>query len=177
MAKQTKKTRQTAKMKDPSARPKARPAPPTTPDVADGPTLERLEAIAGGADEDDPRLLLDRDLSREANKLDAETEEQVDALRIDLVQDGGESRTTDGTGRVVDDTAEEEVARFTEAGPMQSDQGAASVEPGRDDTSRVLRRHHPNTGIARSQDVVEGNLDEPRDEKIAERKVDEGTAA
>ena len=42
---------------------------------------------------------------------------------------------------------------------------------------RVLRRHHPNTGIARAQDVVEGNLDQPRDEEVMERKVDEGTAA
>ena len=73
--------------------------------------------------------------------------------------------------------AEEEIARFTEVGPMQPDQGVVSVEPGRDDTSRVLRRHHPNTGIARAQDVVEGNLDQPRDEEVMERKVDEGTAA
>ncbi len=150
---------------------------PQPGDVADAATLERLESIAGGADEDDRRLLLDPDLSREMSKLDATIEEELDALRVDLVQDGGVSRTTDSSGRVVDDTAEEELARFTETGPMQPDQGVVSVEPGRDDTSRVLRRHHPNTGIARAQDVVEGNLDEPRDEEIMERKVDEGTAA
>lgn len=62
-------------------------------------------------------------------------------------------------------------------GPMQPDQGVVTVEPGRDDTSQVLRRHHPNTGIARAQDVIEGNLDEPRDEEVMERKADEGTAA
>ena len=146
-------------------------------DVATEATLERLEAIAGGADEDDPRLLLDRNLSREVDKLDAITEEEIDALRVDLVQDEGESHTTDSSGRVVDDVAEEEVARFTEVGPMQPDQGVVSVEPGRDDTSRVLRRHHPNTTVARAQDVVEGNLDEPRNEEVTERKVDEGTAA
>ena len=146
-------------------------------DIADAATIDRLEAIAGGAEEDDPRLLLDPDLRREADKLDAGTEEELDALRINLVQDGGESHTTDGSGRVVDDVAEEEIARFTEVGPMQPDQGVATVEPGRDDTSRVLRRHHPNTAIARVQDVVEGNLDEPRDEEVMERQVDEGTAA
>jgi hypothetical protein len=131
-------------------------------DVADAATIDRLEAIAGGADEDDPRLFLDPNLSREADKLDATTEEEIDALRVDLVQDGGESHTADSSGRVVDDAAEEEIARFTEVGPMQADQGVVSVEPGRDDTSRRLRRHHPNTSIARAQDAVEGNLDEPR---------------
>ena len=146
-------------------------------DVATEPTIERLEAIAGGADEDDPRLFADRDLSRKMSELDATTEEEVDALRVDLVQDGGESHTTDSSGRVVDDAAEEEISRFTEVGPMQPDQGVVSVEPGREDTSGVLRRHHPNTAVARAQDVVEGNLDEPRDEEIGERKVDEGTAA
>jgi len=62
-------------------------------DVADAATIDRLEAIAGGFDEDDPRLLLDPALSREADKLDASTEEEIDALRVNLVQDGGESRT------------------------------------------------------------------------------------
>lgn len=146
-------------------------------DAADAATIDRLSAIAGGADEDDPRLFQDKHLSREIEKLDAETEEEIDALRVDLVQDGGESHTDDSSGRIVDDTAEEELARFTEVGPMQADQGVASVEPGRDDTSRVLRRHHPNTEVARAQDVVEGNLDEPRDEEVVEPKRDEGTAA
>ena len=142
-------------------------------DIATEATIDRLEAIAGGADEDDPRLL-DPKISREFDKLQAETEEEVDALRVNLVQDGA-SRTSDSSGRVVDDTAEEELARFTEVGPMLADQGVVSVEPGRDDTSRVLRKHHPN--IARAEAVVEGNLDEPRNEEIMDRKVDEGTAA
>lgn len=146
-------------------------------DTADTATIERLSAIAGGADEDDPRLFENENLSGEIDKLDAQTEEEIDALRVDLVQDGGESHTTDTSGRVVDGVAEEELARFTEVGPMQPDQGVVSVEPGRDDTSRVLRRHHSNTQVARAQDVVEGNLEEPRDEEVMERKVDEGTAA
>ena len=147
------------------------------PATADAATLDRLESIAGGTDEDDPRLYLDPRFSKEADKLDASTEEEVDALRVNLVQDGGKSHSTDTSGRVVDDTAEEEIARFTEVGPMQPDQGVVSAELGQDDTSRVLRRHHPNTAIARAQDVVEGNLDEPRNEEVTERKVDEGTAA
>lgn len=146
-------------------------------DVATEATLDRLEAIAGGADEDDPRLFEEEDLAADVDALDAETEEEVDALRVNLYQDDDEtSATRDGTGRIVDDAAEEELARFTEVGPMQPDQGVVSAEPGRDDTSEVLRRHHPNTSVARSQDVVEGNLDEPRDEELMDRKVDEGTA-
>lgn len=179
MSKQTHNSPQKANPQESSSRRNTQPLPgPADPDdTATAPTIDRLEAIAGGADEDDPRLFLDRDLSRKVSELDASTEEEIDALRVNLVQDQGESHTTDSSGRVVDDTSEEELARFTEVGPMQPDQGVVSVEPGRDDSSRILRRHHPNTTVARAEDVVEGNLDEPRNEEIMERKVDEGTAA
>lgn len=133
--------------------------------------LDRLRALTKNEPED-PRMM-----EREIFKLDASTEEEVDALRVNLLQDDGRPQSRDGSGRVVDEVAEESLARFTEAGPMADDRGAESVVPGREDTSRVLRRHHPNSGIARSEDVVEGNLDEPRDESRVERKVDEGTAA
>lgn len=177
MAKRTEKAQSTQPSNDKNPESRRQQAANRGEDTADAATIERLAAIAGGADEDDPRLFEDEDLSREIDKLDAETEEEIDALRLDLVQDGGESHTTDTSGRIVDDTAEEELARFTEVGPMQPDQGVVTVEPGRDDTSRVLRRHHPNTEVARAQDVVEGNLDEPRDEEVMDKKVDEGTAA
>jgi hypothetical protein len=176
MVKHTRKSQQKTNSKESSIRRNTQP-PAAPDDTATAPTIDRLEAVAGGADKDDPRLFLDRNLSREVSELDASTEEEIDALRVNLVQDQGESHTTDSSGRVVDDTAEEEIARFTEVGPMQPDQGVVSVEPGRDDSSRILRRHHPNTSVARAEDVVEGNLDEPRDEEIMERKVDEGTAA
>ncbi len=140
-----------------------RPGAETSEDIAVAATIDRLEAIAGGADEDDPRLL-DRKLGREFDELQAATEEEIDALLLNLAQDGG-SRSNDSSGRVVDEAAEGEIARFTEAGPMQDDQGAISVEPGRDDTSRVLRRHQPKA--VRGQGVVEANLDEPRDEEVA----------
>jgi hypothetical protein len=135
--------------------------------------VERIEVLAAGADDQDVE---DDDLGEKLNELAATTEEEVDALRVNLFQDDELSSTRDGSGRVVDDTAEERIARFTEADPMQGGIGALSVSPGRDDTSRTLRRHHPNTTIARSDAVVEGNLDEPMDESVGERKVDEGTA-
>lgn len=116
-------------------------------------------------------------IRQETRKLNASTEEEVDALRVDLFQEDERPNARDGSGRVVDDIAEARIAKFTEAGPHTDGRGAESLEPGRDDTSKILRRHHPNTRIARAEDVVEGNLDEPREETRGERKVDEGTAA
>ena len=146
----------------------------TTEDVGSDSTLERVEVLAAGAqDRDDIEA---DDLGEKLAELAVTTEEEVDALRVNLLQDDEPPSTRDSSGRVVDDTAEERVAPFTEADPMQPDIGVVSVEPGRDDTSGVLRRHHPNTTIARSDAVVEGNLEEPMDETIMDRKVDEGTA-
>jgi N utilization substance protein A len=138
-------------------------------------TLERLEALTGGAE--DERAILEGEPGREMDELDASSGEEVDALKVNLMQDGGDFSARDGSGLVVDDIAEEKIAEFTDVGPFQGDQGAISLVPGRDDTSARIRRHHPNTQIARADAVVEGNLDEPQDENIEERKVDEGTAA
>lgn len=117
------------------------------------------------------------DLGTEIHKLDATTDEELDALEVNLHQDDERPNTRDGTGYVVDELAEEKVGKFTEVGPLQGDRGAVSVMPGRDNTSETLRRHHPNSALARAEDVVEGNLDEPRADIATERKVDEGTAA
>jgi transcription termination/antitermination protein NusA len=103
-------------------------------------------------------------IRRETRKLDASTEEEVDALRVDFFQEDEPADARDGSGHVVDDLAEASLAKFTEVGPRADDRGAESLEPGRDDTSRTLRRHHPNTGIARSEGVVEGNLEDPQEE-------------
>jgi hypothetical protein len=147
----------------------------TTPeDLGNESDFERVEVLAAGAEDRDD--IEEDGLGEKLNELAVTTEEEVDALRVNLLQDDELPSTRDSSGRVVDDTAEERLAPFTEADPMQPDIGVVSVEPGRDDTSRVLRRHHPNTTIARSDAIVEGNLDEPMDETITERKVDEGTA-
>lgn len=123
------------------------------------------------------RAVKNASLGEEIHKLDATTDEELDALKVNLRQEDERQNVRDGSGRVVDELAEEEVGKFTEVGPLQDDRGAISVTPGRDDTSETLRQHHPNTALARAQDVVEGNLDEPRDDVIVERKRDEGTAA
>ena len=149
-------------------------------DIADGATLDRLEAITGG-EEEEP-VLADGDAlpsgvtRQQLDQSDAEAAEEIDALTVNLYQDDEIPDTRDGTGRITDDTAEERLAEVTEVGPMLADEGVAVVTPGRDDTSAVLREHHPNTEIARSETVVEGNLDETRDERKEDSKVDEGGA-
>ena len=115
--------------------------------------------------------------AREKDELDASTEEQIDALTVNLYQDDDRPDARDGSGRVVDEVAEERLAEITEVGPMLDGEGAESLDPGRDDTSAVLAEHHPNTEIARSEAVIEGNLDETRDEIRVDSKVDEGTGS
>jgi hypothetical protein len=144
-------------------------------DAATETDVDRLEAITGGAD--DPIVDDDEELNDQMDALDASIDEELDALQVNLEQDDALDNTRDGSGRVIDEVAEEQIAKFTEVGPLQPNLGAVPVEPGRDDTSATLRRHHPNTEVARSEDVGEGNLDEPRDEEVNERKVDDGTAA
>ncbi|HEV2280265.1 MAG TPA: transcription termination factor NusA [Acidobacteriaceae bacterium] len=105
----------------------------------------------------------------------AQTAEEVDALRLDLTQDGDTGQNRDGTGVIRDDVAEERLAEITEVGPALDTEGAESVVPGRDDTSAVLAEHETNPEVARDDAVVEGNVEEVREEELGEKKVDEGT--
>jgi N utilization substance protein A len=101
--------------------------------------------------------------------LDASTEEELDALKVDLVQDGDPFDARDGSGRVDDDVAEEQIAAFTEVGPAALDRGGESVAPGRDDTSAVLLRHRQRSeGGGDSDAIVEGYIDPPLDEELEE---------
>lgn len=145
-------------------------------DAATETDLDRLEAITGGAE--DP-IIPDSDEGdvKEFDALDASTEEEVDALKVNLLQDDALSDSKDGSGRVIDDVAEGTIAGFTETGPLEVNRGAIPLAPGREDTSRAIRQHHTNTEVARSESIVEGNLDEPRDEQLTERKVDDGRGA
>lgn len=142
-------------------------------DTADDATLDRLEELTGGADE--PSIYED-DLARQVDALDATTDEELDALEIDLLQDGSRPDVGNGSGWIVDDVAEEELAGFTEVGPDLEDRGARSVAPSLDDTGTILRRHRPNVEVSRSEDILEGNLDEPRDEERGEARADSDAA-
>lgn len=138
-------------------------------------TVEQIEVLAAGANETID--IEEAGLGQKLDELAVTTEEEVDALKINLFQEDERDNARDGSGLVVDDLAEERIVRLTESDTMQSDLGAHSAEPGRDDTSPVLRKHHSNAAIAPSHAVVEVNRDEPVDETITERKGDEGAAA
>jgi len=143
-------------------------------DTATDATLDRLESITGGAD--DPAIY-EGELGEQFDELDASTDEEVDALEVNLLQDDDLSNSRDGSGIVVDDIAKERIAKFTETGPFQGIQGAVSLSPGRDDTSSILRHHHSNTEVARTDAIVEDNVDEPQDEIKSDSRADEGTGA
>jgi N utilization substance protein A len=158
-----------------------------TGDLADEATIDRLEEMVGGSlsvveapeesteDADDVAALSrDPELKRLSDQADAESEEEIDALKLGLTQEDERPDTRDGSGRITDEVAEERLAEVTEVGPLLDEEGAESLTAGRDDTSAVLAEHHPNTEIARAEAVVEGNLDEPRDERREDVKVDEG---
>lgn len=142
-------------------------------DFATDTAVDRLELITRGADEP---IIPEGQLGQKFDELDACTEEELDALQVNLMQEDERPNARDGSGLILDDSAEEQIARFTESDPTVEDRGEISVEPGRDDTRRILRRHHPNSAVADSDAVVEGNLDEPMDETNVDRKAGEGTA-
>jgi hypothetical protein len=105
-------------------------------------------------------------LETEVAKLNAQTEEEVDALRVNLTQDEDSRQNTSyGTGIIADDTARDRIAGATEVGPELDDKGVDSATPGRDNTSSVLRQRHPNSARA------------PRDEMLTDGRIDESTAA
>jgi hypothetical protein len=144
------------------------PASSRSDDIATDAALDRLESITGGADEP---AIYEGDLGKRLEELEATTEEEVDALRVNLYQEDDRPDARNGSGLIVDDPAEERIARLTESDPIESDAQAESVEPGLDDTSAVLRRHQ-NTSMWRSDGDVEGNVEVPMDEAINDRTVE-----
>jgi len=108
-----------------------------------------------------------------AHIADVQAEEEIEALEQDLTQAGEERPSEDGSGLIDDELAEERLAEETETGEALEDEGAASIAPGREDTSEVLAKHHPH---ADNDAVVEGNLDEPKAEAVENEKIEEGGA-
>jgi N utilization substance protein A len=109
------------------------------------------------------------DAVAEAAKLEAaQTDEEIAALEQDLNQNEDELPGRDGSGRIVDDLAAEEVAELTETGAELDTEGAESVDPGREDVSERLAESQLH-GIGSPADVHsdavgEGNVEEVKDE-------------
>jgi N utilization substance protein A len=108
-----------------------------------------------------------------AHIADVQAEEEIEALEQDLTQAGEERPDEDGSGIIRDELAEERLAEVSETGEALEDEGAESLDPGREDTSEILAEHHPH---ASNDAVLEGNTDEPKDEAVDREKVEEGGA-
>jgi transcription termination/antitermination protein NusA len=100
----------------------------------------------------------------------AQTEEEIEALK--LAEQSDEAPASDGSGTVADEVAEERLAELTEVGEALEGEGAEAVVPGREDTSEVLAEHG-----AEPDGVVEGNVEQVRDEGHAGNRDDEGSGA
>lgn len=115
--------------------------------------------------------------SSEFEQFDASAAEELDALEVNLLQDGDDILDAeDGTGPIEDDIARDQIEGMTEVGPNLVDEGVDSVAPGREDTSATLLRVRPTTRIARAERQVESTEDEPRDEAFSDRDPNEDTA-
>ncbi|HTV07337.1 MAG TPA: transcription termination factor NusA [Acidobacteriaceae bacterium] len=71
---------------------------------------------------------------------EASLQEEEDALKLDLTQEGEEPVSEDGSGLIDDEVAEEQIEEVTETGAGSEDDGAESLVPGREDTSEKLEK-------------------------------------
>jgi transcription termination/antitermination protein NusA len=100
---------------------------------------------------------------------EASLDEEIDALTQDLTQEGEDEVSEDGSGRIVDELAEERLAEVTETGPELETEGGESLVPGRDDVSERIAEEKPHnlahTELTDEDAVVEGNTEEIKDEE------------
>jgi N utilization substance protein A len=99
---------------------------------------------------------------------EASLDEEIDALEQDLTQDGEREVSEDGSGRIVDEVAEERLAEVTEVGPDLDTEGGESLEPGNEDVSERIAEEQPHTlshsDLIAEDAVLEGNTEEIKDE-------------
>jgi N utilization substance protein A len=105
---------------------------------------------------------------------DAQVAEEVDALTLDQEGEREAPDTVDGSGRLSDEVTRLRMEELTESGPDLDDIGAIPEAPGEENVSKTLASHVPNYEVARSETVAEGNVEEPAQEILQDRKVDEG---
>jgi N utilization substance protein A len=105
---------------------------------------------------------------------DAQVAEEIEALTLDQEGEPETPDTVDGSGRLSDEVTRMRMEELTESGPDLDDIGGISEAPGQENVSKTLASHVPNYEIARSETVDEGNVEEPSQETLQDRKVDEG---
>jgi transcription termination/antitermination protein NusA len=136
-----------------------RPAEATAPAAGEGST----EAAETKSEE---TMAKSEEATRKAEE--ASIDEELDALEQDLTQSGEEALSDeegdDGSGRIRDDVAEEQTGEYTEVGPDVEVEGALSVDPGSEDTSEILAEHKLKPDVGDDDAVVEGNIEEVKDE-------------
>jgi transcription termination/antitermination protein NusA len=87
---------------------------------------------------------------------EASLQEEEDALRLDLTQEGEDPPSEDGSGLIDDEVAEEQIEEITESGPGSEDDGVESVVSGRQDTSEKLEETAVTEGdVAESAELQE----------------------
>ncbi len=86
---------------------------------------------------------------------EASLSEEEDALKLDLTQEGEEPPSEDGSGRISDEVAEEQIEEVTESGPAIEDDGAEPVVPGRQDTSEKLEETAVTDEVAETAELQE----------------------
>jgi transcription termination/antitermination protein NusA len=99
---------------------------------------------------------------------EAQSDEEIAALEQGLTQSDEEPGSEDGSGVISDEVAEERIAELTETGAALDEEGAESVVPGREDTSEILAQHEAVAEADDNDAVVEGNVEEVRDEEKSE---------
>jgi N utilization substance protein A len=106
--------------------------------------------------QESPAPVASVDDASEKAKSDASLEEEEDALKLDLTQEGEEPPAEDGTGVINDEIAEEQIEEMTEVGPAIEDEGSEPVVPGRQDTSEKLEENAvPDQDLAETAELRE----------------------
>jgi len=99
---------------------------------------------------------------------EAGLDEEIDALEQDLTQAGEQSVSAEGSGRIVDELAEERLAEVTEVGSYLDTEGGESLDPGGQDVGERIAEGQPHDLIhgefVAEDAILEGNTEEIKDE-------------
>jgi transcription termination/antitermination protein NusA len=111
---------------------------------------------------------------------EASLDEEIDALTQDLTQEGEDNVSSEGSGHIADELAEERLAEITEVGPELETEGGESLEPGLQDVSERLAEDKPHGlehgKLVEEDAVLEGSVEEIKDEDRVEIESKEGGA-